>query len=273
LLLKQLTAHDFEKIRIVQITDTHLFADKDKSLLGINTWNSFTAVTNLIWQQESVKTSPMDLLLCTGDIAQDYSEASYLNFKNHMAFVNAPLAALAGNHDEAERLSNTGMSKHKVIHIGAWCVLLVDSQVPYKSHGKIAPEELTWLETQLIENKDKHILVATHHHPQSLSTQWLDGVGMLNGDQFIEVLSKYSAVKAVLLGHVHQEVDYEYEHFRVLASPSTCIQFKPQSEEFMLDDTQPGYRSLELLSNGEIETQVHRIADRSFLPDMNAEGY
>ena len=35
------------RVRILQITDTHLFAQKHEALLGVNTWESYQAVLAL----------------------------------------------------------------------------------------------------------------------------------------------------------------------------------------------------------------------------------
>ncbi|HHO4566956.1 hypothetical protein AB2G78_19545 [Escherichia coli] len=36
------------RVRILQITDTHLFAQKHEALLGVNTWESYQAVLEAI---------------------------------------------------------------------------------------------------------------------------------------------------------------------------------------------------------------------------------
>ena len=65
----------------------------------------------------------------------------------------------------------------------------------------------------------------------------------------------------------------EHLGVQVMATPSTCVQFKPNSDDFALDTLSPGWRELELKADGEIATQVRRLAAGSFAPDFNAEGY
>ncbi|MBQ4756334.1 3',5'-cyclic-AMP phosphodiesterase, partial [Escherichia coli] len=57
------------RVRILQITDTHLFAEKHETLLGINTWDSYQAVLSAIHASQR----PCDLIVATGDLAQDHS--------------------------------------------------------------------------------------------------------------------------------------------------------------------------------------------------------
>ena len=40
------------KVRVLQITDTHLFAGEDETLLGVNTFNSYRAVLDAIKAQQ-----------------------------------------------------------------------------------------------------------------------------------------------------------------------------------------------------------------------------
>ena len=58
-----------------------------------------------------------------------------------------------------------------------------------------------------------------------------------------------------------------------MATPATSIQFKPDSHHFTLDNLQPGWREIELHENGSIYTQVKRIQEAQFLPNMQEEGY
>ncbi|MDI5828719.1 3',5'-cyclic-AMP phosphodiesterase, partial [Salmonella enterica subsp. enterica serovar Kentucky] len=80
-------------------------------------------------------------------------------------------------------------------------------------------------------------------------------------------------VKYLLCGHIHQELDLDWNGRRLLASPSTCVQFKPHCANFTLDTIAPGWRTLELRANGVLETEVHRLQDTRFRPDTASEGY
>ena len=58
-----------------------------------------------------------------------------------------------------------------------------------------------------------------------------------------------------------------------MATPSTCIQFKPHNHIFTLDTLQPGWREVELHADGTIKTQVKRLQQAVFLPNMQEGGY
>ena len=69
------------------------------------------------------------------------------------------------------------------------------------------------------------------------------------------------------------EVEKERNGVRLMASPSSCIQFAPNSRDFRMDDQPPGYRWLELAPDGGIETGVSRVEGVHFDVDLDSTGY
>jgi len=63
-------------------------------------------------------------------------------------------------------------------------------------------------------------------------------------------------VCAVLWGHVHQAFEGERRGVRLLATPSTCAQFLPESDDFAVDHRPPAYRLLELRADGTMATAL-----------------
>jgi Icc protein len=106
-----------------------------------------------------------------------------------------------------------------------------------------------------------------------IGSPWLDTMMVDNAAEFFAVLDRHPQVRAVLWGHVHQTCDQVRRGVRLLASPSTCIQFQPQSAGFALDEAAPGYRWLELHDSGVIETGVVRLENYSATLDRNSGGY
>lgn len=93
--LLNLTVAGGAPVRILQITDTHLFAEKHETLLGVNTWESYQAVLSAIHAENR----PCDLIVATGDLAQDQSSAAYQHFAEGIASFSVPCVWLPGNHD------------------------------------------------------------------------------------------------------------------------------------------------------------------------------
>ena len=261
--------------RIVQITDPHLFQDTNGELLGINTQASFSQVLSEIQQQQY----DYDLVLATGDLVQDNSDEGYLRFRQEVKALNNKIVFwIPGNHDFQpkmfEILKEETVSAKKHILLGdKWQILLLDSQVQGVPHGQLEAEELDWLKLKLQEYPERYSLVVLHHHLLSTGSAWLDQRNLRNANELAEVLAPFKHVKALLYGHIHQQVDSEWLGYQVMATPSTCIQFKADSNTFALDVVQPGWREIDLYADGHIETRVKRIQQASFLPNMQVEGY
>ena len=85
-----------DSVLLVQLTDSHLFAEADGKLLGLNTGDSLARVVGL-----AVAEQPrIDLILATGDLSQDGSVASYQRFRQLAERIEAPARWCPGNHDE-----------------------------------------------------------------------------------------------------------------------------------------------------------------------------
>lgn len=261
-------------VKILQITDTHLFADENETLLGINTYCSFYAVLDAIQAQRH----EVDLIVATGDLAQDHSQAAYRHFAEGIALLPAPCVWLPGNHDfqpaMADALAGGGVSPAKQVLLGDnWQVLMLDSQVFGVPHGELNEYQLEWMERCLQAYPERYTLLLLHHHPLPSGCSWLDQHSLRNPHRLGAILLHYPKVNTVVCGHIHQSLDLDWQGRRLLATPSTCVQFKPHCTDFTLDEISPGWRYLDLLPNGSVATQVYRLGNDDFRPDMNAGGY
>ena len=95
-----------------------------------------------------------------------------------------------------------------------------------------------------------------HHHPVPSNSVWLDTVGLEEPHRFLDILAKHPRVRGVLWGHVHQAFDGMHGNLQMMATPSTCVQFKPLVFDFELDTRPPGFRLLTLQDDGRIDSQV-----------------
>jgi Icc protein len=260
--------------RVLQLTDTHLFADSKTGFLGINTALSLKEVINSVLRQKI----DFDLILATGDIAQDYSEQSYINFANmmHDSF-DQPVFWVPGNHDDGPKMArvfpSVGISAAKNVIVGDWQFILLNTQVYNAPFGWITPEELNYLRHCLDNHPELYSVVCLHHNAFKVNSAWLDQHELRNKEELIELISHYQKVKLVLCGHVHQEADFVMNGIRYISSPSTSIQFEPLSYNFGLDCRGPGWRYITFTPDGGISTEVYRLPPEMFRPDFAVGGY
>ncbi|MBK1874729.1 MULTISPECIES: 3',5'-cyclic-AMP phosphodiesterase [Marinobacter] len=259
-------------LRVLQLTDPHLMASADGALLGVNTRDSLNAVIAEVLASHGQP----DLILATGDLAQDGSEEAYCALGESFTAFNCASAWIAGNHDKVPSLKEVaaryGANRRHLVQ-GGWQFILLDSSVPGKVHGELAESELGFLVQMLEQNPDVPTLVTLHHHPVDIDTDWMADIGLRNREEFWQLIDRFPQVKIVLWGHIHQTFEQQRNGVHLLATPSTCIQFTSGSRKFSVDDLAPGYRWFELQASGDFTTEVCRARSFEFELDQNSTGY
>lgn len=257
--------------RLIQITDPHLGRYPGEELLGLDTDESYLDVLQTLQQREA----DADLLVVTGDIASDGQVQAYERFLKHTRkFLTSPLVWLAGNHDldRVMRQFPSTVVKRDYVELEHWQVIMLDSSVPGHEHGDVTQSEIRRLQ-KILKHCHKPALVFVHHQPVAVGCEWIDQYVIKNADQLLDTLAQFPQVKALSWGHVHQEFASSYAHFNLYASPSTCIQFKPNSQDFALDELMPGYRWFELQPDGQLSTGIDRVPEKTYGIDFASAGY
>jgi Icc protein len=261
-----------DPVLLVQLTDSHLFAEAEGRLLGLETRDSLQRVIDRVRAEQA----GIDLLLASGDLSQDGSAESYQRFRQMTAGLAAASRWFAGNHDEMavmRQLCAGSDLLEPVIDLGNWRIILLDSSISGAVPGHLPEDQLALLEQALDAAGARHVLVCLHHHPLDVDCAWLQPIGLRNPQDLFAITDRYPQVRAMLWGHIHQEFDQLRKGVRMLASPSTCVQFVPGSEEFQVDHEAPGYRWLRLFADGSLETGVSRVNGIDFEIDYSIKGY
>jgi 3',5'-cyclic-AMP phosphodiesterase len=249
-------------VRLLHLTDPHLFGDESRAIYGVTTAVSFRKVLAEAFAHGTPRPAA---ILVTGDIADDHTAAAYANFSRALQPCGVPVFCLPGNHDEpglmADLVDGGGYQYGGTAEFGAWGAVFIDTHVPGRPEGRVDPAELRRLGAALAAFGERPILVALHHPPLPVGSAWLDGVGLRDADTFLRVIERFPAVRVVLGGHVHQAFEQQYGRALVLATPSTCAQFTPRTERCVMDMRPPGYRWLELLPDGKVRTEVKWLRD------------
>lgn len=243
-------------VRILQLTDTHLFASADGRLRGVDTRASLEAVVRSV----ADRAWPADIVAATGDIGHDQTAAAYERFKALVAALNVPVYCIPGNHDIRETMRRTLADPPfhycETLEIGHWLIAGIDSCKEHEAAGHIDNDELGRLARELARTSRPHAAVFLHHPPLPMQSRWLDKVGLENAAAFLDVVATAGNVRTIVFGHVHQAFDVNFGTARVIGTPSTCAQFLPKSDRFAIDVRPPAYRHITLLSDGGVETEL-----------------
>ena len=261
-------------LKLLQITDTHLFASPDGQLLGLNTDHSLKQVIDHILMHETP-----DIIIATGDLTHDNTEAAYRRLKEHFSRLSTPVYCLPGNHDGSKRFKSRLNSaplhtQQKILTENQWQLLLLDSTIADSEAGHLDKQELQFVEQTLCNQQPINpTLIFIHHPPVTINSKWLDTMKIDNGDKLMMICSQHPQVQAISCGHIHQAYSSDSDSIRLFAAPSTCVQFLPRSHNFAVDEIPPGYRRFNLFDDGHFETDVVRLDAIPGKIDMSLTGY
>ncbi len=245
-------------ISVVQITDVHLTPQPGGLLCNVDTQATLEAVLDAALAEH------VDALLVTGDIVHDPMDArGYQRFLDTVRLrFDGPIACTPGNHDMHSPMQLAGLPTGD-LHIGAWHLALIDTHVDELPSASVGDTQVQALEATIAESA--HVLLATHHHFFPVGCPWLD-CDRIRSATLLECATQHAAVRGVVFGHVHQEVQTEQHGTWFLGTPSTCFQFEPGTRVPTLNRQPPGWRRLLLHDDGRIDTSVGRVTDLSLDP-------
>ncbi len=245
-------------MKILQISDTHIYDDPSKKLGGVSTRDSLTAVLTT-----ARKKYEFDLVIVTGDLSMDGSMGSYNWLKFQLDALETPYHVVPGNHDNLKNLRVTFGLKVEpypdLVQFRHWKVLLLNTLKEGSVYGSLEKRQLGLLADYLKKGQDRNTAIFMHHPAIEVGSNWLDKINLKEGrDSFIELTAQYH-VELVVAGHVHQESESILNGTSFLTTPSTCAQFKPLSYDFALDDTFPAFRLFDFTKKKSFSSFVIRV--------------
>ncbi|MDX1505439.1 MAG: metallophosphoesterase [Spongiibacter sp.] len=253
---------------VVQISDCHLGTSLGDCLLGMDTDHSLDEVLKLIRDNHP----HIDVLVASGDLSGNAAKSAYQRLLPKLNALADRLVWLPGNHDDLGVMQQVAAPELlcSTMELDPWQLVFLNSAVPEQVGGHLAPSQL-----QLVRDLpgDNPSLIFVHHHLRALGSDWLDEQRIDNADELFDIIDSRDNIAAIVSGHVHQQSDTRHRSHRLLTSPSTCIQFAPNSNSFAVDELNPGYRWFTLFADGRVDTGVERVSGVRFTIDRTADGY
>ena len=257
-------------VRILQLTDLHVFKDADARLKGIPTRELLEdVVRHILATGES-----FDHVVVTGDHTHDELPESYAVVRQILTPWLACLRQVPGNHDDRTVLRSVfgdlvgGVGQDRIsfsFAAGKWLCLGVDTHVPGAVPGRIEAEQVEWIRQEIALLNPDRVALFMHHPPVDVGSVWMDSIGLSGKELLHDLFKAESRVELVCCGHVHHEFTTQIGHSKIFTTPSTGIQFSPAGSVPIFVADPPGYRIIEFNDDG-FSTTVYRLPEVRFLP-------
>ena len=248
--------------RVVQLTDCHLYADPERAMNGILTRPRL----ELALEDVRGRVPDFDLLVVTGDTASDESLVAYQAFRESLGDWVQRLRIVPGNHDDRTFLRSVfpeacADTAGRVIFRAAtsgWQLIGLDTQLSGETAGELGDEQLAWLGGVLDGEPGLDTVLFLHHPPIDVGSPWVDRIRLRDASALGRLLDEHPQAGIVFSGHVHQEASGVLGGATVHTTPAVGPQFVPNSAEFEIQPGPPGYRIIELDSDGSCSTSIVR---------------
>ena len=216
---------------IAQLSDLHIRAD---DLLCHGIADSMSNLKAAVNQLNRLKPSP-DVVLLTGDLTDDGSEAEYRKLRACLDQLRIPFFIIPGNHDDSSNfrkvfadhryLPEIGSSLHYVVEEFPLRLIGLDTTVAAEIGGRMCEARRKWLSERLREQPQWPTLIFMHHPPLKTGIFGLDQSPFSGATELEALIAGHPQVEMIVCGHVHRAITKRFGHTAVTTSPSTAYQF------------------------------------------------
>lgn len=266
-------------LRILHLTDTHLFGDDSRHYGTVDTAAQLAAALAHVAAQR------FDLVVVAGDVSEDGTVESYRRARTIVGDWAREHGARAiftmGNHDRREAFravigggqpdaderllggSDPERPVASVTESGGWRVIVLDTSVPTRGYGDIEAEQLALLRETLATPAQNGTVVVMHHPPVDAQTDLLQALALDADDaaEFIQIITA-TDVRVVLSGHYHHPIVETIGGIPVVVAPGVANIARA------LED--PAEESAELAFGGAIvEIRANRTRVVPFVERLN----
>ncbi len=216
---------------IAQISDLHICAGGKPVGGHVDTAG---ALQRAVAQLGALVPAP-DVVLATGDLVDDASDAAYGVLLDLLGPLGMPVLPIPGNHDDRAALRRA-FARHawvagcadRVRYVADdWPVRLIalDTLVPGATHGGLDQDDVAWLDSQLAAAPRRPTLVFLHHPPFATGMPGMDALGLRDGRAALAgVIARHPQVERVVAGHVHRSIQARWQGTVASTAPSTAHQ-------------------------------------------------
>lgn len=174
-----------------------------------------------------------DLVIITGDLVEEGSEAEYDEVRQALARIRQPLIVIPGNHDDREGfracfpahdwMPTRGPFNFVAPEFGPLRIVAIDVTVPGQHHGVFDDDTAGWLRATLAAERGRPTLLLMHQPPFVSGMGFIDPYRCFEGERLAEILRDFPNVERVLCGHIHRAMHLRFGGTLLTTCPSTAL--------------------------------------------------
>jgi 3',5'-cyclic AMP phosphodiesterase CpdA len=217
---------------LAQISDLHI---KRPGLLAYKKVDTTVYLRACVAKLNALQPRP-DALIITGDLADFGAVPEYESLRRELSVLAIPYYLVVGNHDHRASLQQV-FPDHAYLRCGPAFVqytldfdelalIVLDTQDPPNSGGRLCTERLSWLAGELERQRDKTVMVAMHHPPFECGIGHMDKQALdpQDAERLEALLNGYRNVERVICGHVHRSAVTRFGNTMASICPSPAHQ-------------------------------------------------
>jgi 3',5'-cyclic AMP phosphodiesterase CpdA len=194
---------------IAQISDLHIKAPGE---LAYHKVDPARALERCVAELNALEPRP-DLVVISGDLVDTPTAGEYDHLWRLLAPLKIPFVGVPGNHDDRDMMraafpdwayAHADGPLDQARTIGPLDVIVLDSHVPGRPHGRLEPKTLDWLDAALGSSHDRPALLFLHHPPFRTGITHMDVQDLQNSAELADIVSRHPRVRIVAAGHVHR---------------------------------------------------------------------
>jgi len=204
---------------IAQVTDLHLHADPGHPNRG--------RLLRVLEHLAALRPLP-DLLVLSGDLADDGALESYRQLQEALAAWPQPVRFALGNHDDRTHFRSVFGDSHftdgfvqGVTDLAGLRIVILDSLEEGRHGGAFCASRAGWLRQALQDGGDKPALVFLHHPPVDVGLPWIDPGPDQAWIARLDAALQGAPIAAICTGHVHLGGVFRWQGRQVATCPSS----------------------------------------------------
>lgn len=165
---------------------------------------------------DHINANHSDATMCviTGDMVNRGTRADYDGVSEQLRGLPMPYLPMVGNHDNRDLV-------RQVLEVPDICmddfiqfktstpdglIVCLDTQKAGSDAGEFCEARKAWLRDVLAGAGDTPVYLFMHHPPMTLGLPMQDIDNMENGQEFLDIVSRFDCVRYMFIGHVHRPI-------------------------------------------------------------------